>query len=54
MPPEIREAIPGQMLEKKNLYLEQLPIEVVDAAWDHFGDALEPLRAAGKLGCVFF
>jgi uncharacterized protein YecE (DUF72 family) len=54
LPPEIREGIPSQMLEKTNLYLEQLPIEVVDAAWDYFRDALEPLQAAGRLGCVFF
>ena len=53
LPKEIRELMPPAMLEK-NLYLEKTPDEVVDAAWDSFRDALEPLRAAGKLGAVFF
>jgi uncharacterized protein YecE (DUF72 family) len=53
LPKEIREELPAELLEK-NLYLDQVPPEVVDAAWDHFRDALEPLRAAGKLGAVFF
>jgi uncharacterized protein YecE (DUF72 family) len=53
LPPDIREGIPAQLREKKSLYLEQLPPEVVDAAWEAFRDALEPLQAAGKLGSVF-
>jgi uncharacterized protein YecE (DUF72 family) len=53
LPPEVREGIPADLSAKKSLYLEQLPPEVVDAAWDAFHDALEPLRAAGKLGAVF-
>ena len=54
LPPDIRWQLPASLLEKKSLYLEQLPPEVVDAAWDAFRDALEPLRAGGKLGAVFF
>jgi uncharacterized protein YecE (DUF72 family) len=54
LPPEIRAELPAALAGKKNVYLEQLPDEVVDAAWDAFRDALEPLRAAGKLGAVFF
>jgi len=54
LPPEIRAELPAELRERKNLYLEQLPAEVVDAAWDAFRDALEPLRAAGRLGAVFF
>lgn len=54
LPPEIREGIPPELAGKNSLYLDQLPPEVVDAAWDAFRDALEPLRAAGRLGAVFF
>jgi len=54
LPPEIRSLLPPALAEKRSLYLEQLPPEVVDAAWDSFRDALEPLRAAGRLGAVFF
>jgi uncharacterized protein YecE (DUF72 family) len=54
LPPEIRDGIPAELAAKKSVYLEQLPTEVVDAAWDEFRDAIEPLRAAGRLGAVFF
>ena len=54
LPPEIRDELPAGFAQRKSLYLDQLPAAVVDSAWDAFRDALEPLRAAGKLGAVFF
>ncbi len=54
LPPDIRWQLPVKLLEKKSLYLEQLPPEVVDAAWQAFRNALTPLQEAGKLGAVFF
>jgi uncharacterized protein YecE (DUF72 family) len=54
LPPELRAQLPAALAEKKNLYLEQLPAEIVDAAWDVFRDALEPFRLAGRLGAVLF
>ena len=54
LPPEIRGQLPEALAGKKSLYLEQLPAEVVDAAWEAFRDALEPLRSGGRLGAVFF
>jgi len=54
MPPEIRAGIPADLAARRSVYAEQLPAEVVDAAWDSFRDALEPLREAGRLGAVFF
>jgi uncharacterized protein YecE (DUF72 family) len=54
LPPEIREELPEDLAGKKSLYLEQLPPEVVDSAWEAFREALEPLRSAGRLGAVFF
>jgi uncharacterized protein YecE (DUF72 family) len=38
----------------KNVYIGDLEAKVVDAVWDQFLDALEPLQAAGKLGAILF
>ena len=54
LPPDLRAGLPAAMQEKKNLYLEQVPDDIVDEAWERFRSALEPLRAAGKLAAVFF
>lgn len=40
--------------DKKNVYREQLPDDVVDEVWQRFRDALMPLHSAGKLGAVLF
>ena len=54
LPPDLRAELPAELREKKTLYVEQLPEELVDEAWERFRAALEPLRAAGKLAAVFF
>lgn len=38
----------------KNLYLRDVDESTVDAVWERFLAALEPLHAAGKLGAVLF
>lgn len=38
----------------RSLYLHDLPTEIQDELWRRFAEALEPLRAAGKLGAVHF
>src|SRR6202035_4585814 len=53
LPKDIRDELP-EKLREKNVYLEQMPDELVDESWERFRIALEPLRAAGKLGAVFF
>jgi uncharacterized protein YecE (DUF72 family) len=53
LPKDIRDELPEAMREK-NIYLEQMPDELLDESWDRFRLALEPLRVAGKLGAVFF
>jgi uncharacterized protein YecE (DUF72 family) len=53
LPKDIRDELPGALREN-NIYLEQMPEELVDASWERFRAALEPLRAAGRLGAVFF
>jgi uncharacterized protein YecE (DUF72 family) len=54
LPADVRAALPPALAERRTLYLEQLPAEVVDAAWDAFRDAIQPLRDAGRLGAVAF
>jgi uncharacterized protein YecE (DUF72 family) len=39
---------------KKNLYYKDMPPEILDALWERLRSALDPLRAAGKLGVVLF
>src|SRR6266478_2408578 len=53
LPKDIRDQLP-EKLREKNIYIEQMPPELVDESWERFREALEPLRAAGKLGAVFF
>ncbi len=53
-PPNLRAELPDKLREKATVYVEQLPAELVDEAWEQFRAALEPLRAAGRLGAVFF
>ena len=53
LPPDLREELPDALREK-NLYVDQLPPELVDEAWERFRAALEPLRASARLGAVFF
>ncbi len=51
---DLREALPGELLEKRNLYAKDLPEEIVGEAFRRFADALLPLHSAGKLGAVLF
>ncbi len=53
MPPDIREELPPN-LRAKNIYVEQMPDELLDQTWERFRLALEPLRAGGKLAALFF
>jgi uncharacterized protein YecE (DUF72 family) len=39
---------------KKNIYYKDMPAELLDAMWGHFADAVQPLRAARKLGALHF
>jgi uncharacterized protein YecE (DUF72 family) len=51
---DVRERLPAEQAEKRNVYREQLPEELVDEVWQRFRDALMPLHSAGKLGAVLF
>jgi len=51
---EVREALPEELAAKRNVYVDKLPVELVDEVWERFGSALMPLHSAGKLGAVLF
>jgi uncharacterized protein YecE (DUF72 family) len=51
---EVKEALPEELLAKRNVYVDKMPGELVDEVWKRFGEALMPLHSAGKLGAVLF
>ena len=52
LPKDIAEALGP--IEKKNVYYKDMPADLLDAMWARYRSAIEPLRAAGKLGAVLF
>ena len=54
LPKYIREALPAELKEKKNIYYRDVPDEVKKELWQRFAQALLPLGSAGKLGVVLF
>ncbi|HEY3195930.1 MAG TPA: DUF72 domain-containing protein [Candidatus Dormibacteraeota bacterium] len=53
LPKAIREELPAELKEKKRIYRKDMPKELLDAVYQQFREALEPLTEAGKLGAVF-
>jgi len=51
---DVRDRLPAEQADKRNVYREQLPEELVEEVWQRFRDALMPLHSAGKLGAVLF
>jgi uncharacterized protein YecE (DUF72 family) len=51
---DVREALPKELLEKRNVYRDKVPPELMDEVWGRFRDALMPLHSAGKLGAILF
>jgi uncharacterized protein YecE (DUF72 family) len=51
---DVRDRLPPEQADKRNVYREQLPAELVEEVWQRFRDALMPLHSAGKLGAVLF
>jgi uncharacterized protein YecE (DUF72 family) len=52
LPEPLVDALPAALADKPRIYAKDLPLELYDAVWTYFLDALEPLRTAGKLGGV--
>jgi len=53
LPKAIKDELPATLGEKKRIYRKDLPNELLDAVYQQFREALEPLIEAGKLGAVF-
>ncbi len=51
---DLRDTLPAQVQEKRNLYAHHLDPEVLDEVWSRFESGLRPLHEAGKLGTVLF
>lgn len=52
IPKSFHEALPPETLKKSRVYYKDVPPEVSDDLWRIFRRALEPMRAAGKLGAI--
>lgn len=52
LPGALVEALPSALTSRPRIYAKDLPSLLLDAVWEHFIDALEPLRDSGKLGGV--
>jgi len=52
LPVDVREAVPEEARQKRNLYLRDLPAELQAEVWQRFTAGLRPLHEAGKLGAV--
>jgi uncharacterized protein YecE (DUF72 family) len=52
LPTDIQAALPPS--DKKNLYYKDTPGEIREELWRRYREAIEPLRAADKLGAVHF
>jgi uncharacterized protein YecE (DUF72 family) len=51
---DLREQLPPETAEKRNVYASHLGTDALDEAWRRFERALRPLHEAGKLGGVLF
>ncbi|HLJ01972.1 MAG TPA: DUF72 domain-containing protein [Solirubrobacteraceae bacterium] len=51
---DIRDALPHDLAEKRNVYAKHLAPDALEEAWARFAQALEPLADAGKLGGLLF
>jgi uncharacterized protein YecE (DUF72 family) len=51
---DIREQLPPEAAEKRNIYANHLDPDALEEAWRRFDAALRPLHEAGKLGAILF
>jgi uncharacterized protein YecE (DUF72 family) len=52
LPKDLREALPGEVVEKARIYAKDLPENLNDDVWAWFADGLEPLQEAVQLGSI--
>jgi len=51
---DLRDDLPPDVAEKRNIYANHLSSDAIDEAWRRFESALRPFHEAGKLGAVLF
>jgi uncharacterized protein YecE (DUF72 family) len=51
---DLRDELPADIQDKRNLYAKHLSPDAMDEAWRRFESALRPLHDAGRLGAVLF
>jgi uncharacterized protein YecE (DUF72 family) len=51
---DLRELLPADVADKRNIYANHLDGETLEEAWRRFASALRPMHEAGKLGAVLF
>lgn len=54
LPEAVKELLPHSAAEKNRVYLSDVPEEARTLIWQMQVQALAPLAAAGKLGCMLF
>jgi uncharacterized protein YecE (DUF72 family) len=54
LPEPIREMLPEDAAAKSRVYARDLPEDALNAVWDMFAGALQPLAKAGKLGAILY
>jgi uncharacterized protein YecE (DUF72 family) len=52
LPEPLIEALPAALAAQQKIYAKDLPLDLYDAVWSHFIDALAPLSDEGKLGGI--
>jgi uncharacterized protein YecE (DUF72 family) len=54
LPKGFASLLPARLREAREIRLNDVPEEFLNACWDHFREFLAPLAAAGKLGYILF
>lgn len=54
LPADIQHELTWHFATAKNIYYRDVPGEMLDALWERFRRAIDPLASAGKLGAVHF
>lgn len=54
LPPDLREALPGDVRDKRRVYPRDVGGEIVEAVSERLHAALRPLHEEGRLGLVLF
>ncbi|MDY0748109.1 DUF72 domain-containing protein [Paucibacter sp. R3-3] len=54
LPADLKDALPPELSDKRNVHAKDVPRAILDELFERFKAAIEPMRAAGKLGLVHF